>query len=137
MKYLMIYINVLFLSFSVHSVEVDYLLEFGLVLHNQHGEAIGFKETTAIPIDNSGENSLYGLVVSKESAEDFTLGSVHILPKAHNNVHKIMGKTMIINGKGAVFMKTQNNDIPGDYEMEIYINGILYKTINYQLLSTI
>ena len=136
MKYIIIIFCYAFTQFTAHSVEIDYQLEFGLVLKDTNGEAIGFKKTTAIPIDTAGENSLYGIVISKDSEENFTVGSVHILPKEHKEINKIMGKVMVINGKGAVFMKTQSNDIPGDYAIEVYINGILFKTIEYKLLAT-
>lgn len=136
MNYLLI-VFLLFVQLTAKAVEVDYILEFGVVLHDEYGTAVGFKETTNIPINNLGKNSLYGLIISKDTKENFTVGSVHILPENSSNTKKIMGKSMVINGKGAVFMKTQRNDIPGRYEMELYINGVLHKTINYQLLSEI
>lgn len=136
MKYLVLFL-IFCMQAPIKAVEVDYTLEFGIVLHDEFGTAVGFKETTNIPINRLGRNSLYGLIISKDSVENFTVGSVHILPKNPSNTKKIMGKTMIISGKGAVFMKTQRNDVPGNYEMELYINGILYETINYYLISEI
>lgn len=137
MKILIILLSLSLVNLSVNSMEVDYTLEFGVVLHDEYGAPVGFKETTYVPINTSGKNSLYGLIISKDSQENFTLGSVHILPDNPSNTQKIMGKTMVINGKGAVFMKTQKDDTPGDYAMELYINGVLYKTIEYQLLTKI
>jgi hypothetical protein len=137
MKILILLLSLSFVNFSANSMEVDYTLEFGIVLHDEYGAPVGFKETTYVPINTAGKNSLYGLIISKDSQENFTLGSVHILPDNPSNTQKIMGKTMVINGKGAVFMKTQKDDTPGDYAMELYINGILYKTIEYQLLTQI
>jgi hypothetical protein len=136
MKYLVL-ILIFCVQVPVRAVEIDYILEFGVVLHDEFGSAVGFKETTNIPINKLGKNSLYGLIISKDSEESFTIGSVHILPQNPSNTKKIMGKTMVISGKGAVFMKTQRNDVPGNYEMELYINGILYETINYHLISEI
>jgi hypothetical protein len=137
MNYSILIIFLFFVQVSTCAVEVDYNLEFGLVLHDEYGTPVGFEETTYIPINKLGKNSLYGLIISKESEENFTIGSVHILPNNPSNTQKIMGKTMVINGKGAVFMKTQRDDMPGDYAMELYINGVLYKTIKYHLLSEI
>ena len=137
MKTLMLLLSLSLIHFSAYTMEVDYNLEFGIVLQNEYGTPVGFKETTYVPINKSGKNSLYGLIISKDSQENFTVGSVHILPKNPSNTEKIMGKTMVINGKGAVFMKTQKDDTPGNYAMELYINGVLYKTIEYQLLTEI
>lgn len=137
MKMLILLLSLLLVNFTAHSIEVDYTLEFGIVLHDEYGAPVGFKETTSVPINSSGKNSLYGLIISKDTQENFTIGSVHILPNNPSNTQKIMGKTMVINGKGAVFMKTQQDDIPGSYAMELYINGVLYKTIEYQLLTQI
>lgn len=137
MKHLFVFFCLFFIHSIANAMEVEYTLEFGLVLHNENGTPIGFEETNHIPINKSGKKSLYGLIISKDSEENFTLGSVHILPRNPSNTQKIMGKTMVINGKGAVFMKTQKNDTPGDYLMELYIDGVLYKTIKYHLLSDI
>lgn len=137
MRTLILLLGLFIVHFSANTMEVDYNLEFGVVLHDEYGTPIGFEETTYVPINKSGKNSLYGLIISKDSQENFTVGSVHVLPDNPSNTQKIMGKTMVINGKGAVFMKTQKDDTPGDYAMELYINGVLYKTINYQLLSEI
>jgi len=137
MKTLILLLSLSLVHFTAKTMEVDYTLEFGIVLHNESGTPIGFKETTNVPINESGKNSLYGLIISKDSQESFTVGSIHILPNNPSNTQKIMGKTMIINGKGAVFMKTQKDDTPGNYAMELYINGVLYKTIEYQLLTEI
>ena len=137
MKYLIILKIYLITTFQVFANEADYAIEFGLVLQNEYGETTGFEKTTDIPINRSGEHSLYGLVLTSNSQEDFTLGSVHILPSETIKVSKIMGRTMTINTKGAIFMKTQAGDTPGNYEMEIYINGLLYKTIKYRLIANI
>jgi hypothetical protein len=136
MKNLLLITGLILFSLQAVAMEIDYKLEFGLVMHNEYGEPVGFKKTTDIPINMSGKDSLYGVVISKESDENFTVGSIHILPEKTTEVPKIMGKTMVINGKGAIFMKTQGSDTPGTYGMEVYINGLLYKTIQYQLLSS-
>jgi hypothetical protein len=57
------------------------------------------------------------------------------LPNNLVGVKKILGKSMVVNRKGAVFMKTQKSDLPGTYIMEVYINNILHETIEYQLES--
>jgi hypothetical protein len=137
MKYLLLALSLYAATFTVDAMEIDYKLEFGLVLHNDYGEPVGFKETTTIPINTAGKDSLYGVVISQQKDENFTVGSIHVLPDTIADAQKIMGKTMVINGKGAIFMKTQGSDTPGEYEMEVYINGLLYKTIQYQLLSSI
>lgn len=134
MKYLIICL-LLLVQLPLQASEVDYKLEFGLVLHDENGEPIGFKETKNIPIQNKGKNSLYGLVISNDDKENFVIGSVHTLPNNLVGVKKILGKSMVVNQKGAVFMKTQKNDLPGTYIMEIYINNILHETIEYQLQS--
>jgi hypothetical protein len=137
MKNLLILLCFLLFPLTTFALEVDFTLEFGIVEHDEYGTPIGFIETTHIPINTSGKNSLYGLIISKNSEENFTVGSVHILPENPSNAEKIMGKSMVINGKGAVFMRTQKNDIPGKYAMELYIDGVLYETIEYKLLSSI
>lgn len=134
MKYLLICI-LLLIQVPLEASEADYKLEFGLVLHDEDGEPIGFKETKNIPIQNKGKNSLYGLVISNDDKDNFVISSVHTLPNNLVGVKKILGKSMVVNRKGAVFMKTQKSDLPGTYIMEVYINNILHETIEYQLES--
>jgi len=49
------------------------------------------------------------------------------------DLKKVMGKAMIIQKRGAIFMRTDFDDLPGDYQMEIYIDNELHHTINYKL----
>ena len=110
---------------------------FGLVLHNNSGEPVGFMTTKDIPIVEAGQTSMYGLVVTGLTDEQFILSSIHVLPKnqEHDNHHKIMGKAMRIEKRGAIFMRTDYHDLPGHYKMEVYIDNVLLKTIDYQLFS--
>jgi len=136
MKYLLIIIlYTALLNNPVNAAEGDYLFEFGLVKYNQNGDPIDFEITKKIPIAQKGENIMYGMVITTEKDGTFTLGSVHVLPTKENEATKIMGKTMRIEKKGAVFMKTNEQDLPGNYQMEIYIDGLLLKTVDYQLIN--
>lgn len=121
----------------VSADEIDYKLEFGIVIHNDLGEPVGFRETKNIPISLPGKTSMYGIVITTPKKGTFTLGSVHVLPTKQNQITKIMGKAMKIEHKGAVFMRTNSKDLPGEYQMEIYIDGLLYEVINYQLIQSI
>ncbi|QOL25431.1 hypothetical protein LP316_14200 [Thalassotalea sp. LPB0316] len=112
----------------------DYNLDFGLVLHNDIGEPVGFEKTNEIPLTYNGEPALYGLVVTNDDNTPFTLSSVHILPADGNDKpRKLMGKPMYIQKRGAVFMRTDIDDVVGVYQMEIYLDNVLYKTITYQI----
>lgn len=115
----------------------NFEFNFGLVLHNDSGEPVGFMSTEEIPITKAGQTSMYGLVVTGLTEEQFTLSSVHVLPKGEQqqNNPKIMGKAMLIKKRGAIFMRTDYHDQPGNYQMEIYIDNVLLKTIDYQLLN--
>ena len=137
MKYLLIIILSALLSIGkTNASEAEYLFEFGLVKYDEQGNPIEFEATKKIPIAMSGENILYGMVVTTAKESPFTLGSIHVLPTDAKKTTKIMGKTMKIEKKGAVFMKTNERDIPGNYQMEIYIDGLLLKTVEYQLINT-
>lgn len=117
---------------TVHAT--DYNLEFGLVLHNNYGEPVGFEKTNMIPKTYNGEPALYGLVVTNDDNKVFTLSSVHILPQVeHDKPNKLMGKMMQIQKRGALFMRTDKEDSAGIYHMEVYLNNVLYKTITYQI----
>lgn len=136
MKYLLIIILCTLLSSNPsHASEDDFLFEFGLVKYNQNGDPVEFEITKQIPIAKKGENIMYGMVVTTAKDGTFTLGSIHVLPTKENEATKIMGKTMRIEKKGAVFMKTNEQDLPGNYQMEIYIDGLLLKTVDYQLIN--
>lgn len=116
----------------------NFSFDFGVIRHNDVGEPIAFEKTTQIPIANGVETTLYGLVVTSDDDEQFNLNSVHIVPiqNERGNLKKVMGKAMVIKKRGAIFMRTDFDDLPGDYQMEIYIDNELRHTINYQLADT-
>jgi len=124
-------------SVQIFALNNDFKLEFGIVMQDEYGNPIDFKETKIIPIVTKNEPTLFGLIVTHNSQNAFTLGSVHVLPDKLNGLKKIQGNIMTIEHKGAVFMRTSNSDLPGKYTMEIYINSILYKTIEYKLVMAI
>lgn len=113
----------------------EFKLEFGLIIQNEYGEPVGFEQTTEIPIKNSSAGSLYGLVVTSPQDKYFSLNSVHSLPKPEGGEapQKIIGKTMIIQNRGAIFLRTDDEDIPGMYSMEVYIDNKLHTVIQYEL----
>ena len=125
-------------QFPTFSEPVDYQLDFGVIIQNSTGEPVGFEKTTKIPIKNNGSTSLYGVVVTCPDPQQFTLNSVHILPKQSEESvpQKIMGKPMLIQSRGAIFMRTESSDLPGNYVMEVYINNKLHDTVEYQLLAS-
>lgn len=111
-------------------------VNFGLVLKNELGEPIGFKETTHIPAQSSSAPSLFGFVVTRTDDKPFLLGAIHILPgKDEGSQTKIMGKPMMIINRGAIFMQTSADDKAGNYKVEIYIDNSLYTTIDYQVVE--
>jgi len=124
-------------QFPVVAATLDYKLDFGVIIHNDIGEPIGFEKTNKIPIDYKGNSSLYGLVVTSPESSEFTLNSVHVLPTDIDEEQgmKLMGKTMLIQKRGAILMRTDLTDIPGNYQMEVYINNKLHQVINYELTS--
>ncbi|WP_085298270.1 hypothetical protein [Cognaticolwellia mytili] len=126
---------ILLSSVANASTDSNFVFDFGVVRHNNVGEPIAFEKTTEIPIVNGVETTLYGLVVTSATNEKFNLNSVHIVPIKNKNggLKKVMGKTMIIKKRGAIFMRTDFDDLPGDYQMEIYIDNELHRTISYQL----
>ncbi len=122
-------------QFPIAAASIDYTLDFGVIIHNDMGEPIGFEKTKKIPIIRSGQSSLYGLVITSPNENEFLLNSVHILPNDDGQKipHKMIGKAMIIQKRGAVLLRTDTLDIPGEYAMEIYIDNKLHQTINYEL----
>ena len=111
-------------------------VNFGLVLRNDLGEPIGFKQTTHIPVHSASSPSLFGLVVTRKDDTPFLLGAVHILPGKTPDVQtKVMGKPMMIVNRGAIFMQTSPKDRAGKYQVEIYIDNTLFKTIDYQVVG--
>lgn len=122
-------------QFPVMSSTIDYKLDFGVIIQSETGEPIGFEKTTQIPIDHFGKPSLYGLVVTSDKDDEFALNSVHVLPPQDDsdNHAKVLGKPMYVQNRGAIFLRTEQSDEPGDYAIEIYIDNKLYQVINYQL----
>jgi len=120
------------------TANTEFIYDFGVIIHNDLGEPIGFEKTTQIPIVNSGQSSLFGLVVTSPNDNQFLLNSVHVLPEdaSQNIPQKMMGKAMLIQKRGAVLLRTNVLDMPGEYSMEIYIDNKLLKTINYELVPT-
>lgn len=127
--------SVLFSAVSYASSNSSFAFDFGVIRHNNAGEPVAFEKTTQIPIVNGIATTLYGLVVTSESNEQFNLNSIHIVPIRTENGHlkKVMGNVMVIQRRGAIFMRTDFDDLPGDYQMEVYINHELHHTISYQL----
>jgi len=126
----------LLVSSTTFADEPKYVLEFGRVLHNSVGEPVGFEKTTKIPVALDGNSTLYGLVITSPENEKFTLNSIHILPPDPTSLEskKMIGKSMIIKKRGAIFMRANSDDLPGIYNMEIYINNTLHKSIQYELM---
>lgn len=125
-------------QFPAMSTTVDYTLDFGVIIQSDTGEPIGFEKTRQIPINHFGKPSLYGLVVTSEKNAEFSLNSVHVLPPQEDSdvQAKVLGKPMYVQNRGAIFLRTEQNDEPGDYSIEIYIDNKLYQVINYQLTSS-
>lgn len=121
----------------VFANDVNYLLDFGVIIHNDMGEPIGFEKTKQIPITRKGQSSLYGVIVTSPNNNEFLLNSIHVLPKlkTENNKQKIIGKSMIIQKRGAILLRTDMQDEPGQYAMEIYIDSKLHQVLNYELIS--
>lgn len=126
---------VLLSSAAEAATNKHFVFDFGVIRHNDVGEPIAFEKTTQIPIVNGVETTLYGLVVTSDGDEQFNLNSVHIVPiqNERGNLKKVMGKAMVIQKRGAIFMRTDFDDLPGDYQMEIYIDNELRHTIDYKL----
>lgn len=122
------------LQYPLYASNIEYKLDFGLIIQNEMGEPVGFEKTHKIPIFYQGKTSLYGLVVTSPESDDFILSSIHKLPIQDNQQTKIMGKPMIVQKRGAIFLKTDFDDTPGEYVMEVYIDNKLHQTINYVLL---
>ena len=130
---LVISVTLLCICLWTHASELE--VNFGLVLKNEFGEPVGFKETTHIPAYSDTQPSLFGFVVSRDNDQPFLLGAVHILPgRSPDTFTKIMGKPMMIVNRGAIFMQTSPEDIAGNYKVEIYVDNTLYQTIDYQLV---
>jgi len=127
--------SVLFSAFSHAASDSNLVFDFGVIRHNNAGEPVAFEKTTQIPIVNGTETTLYGLVVTSDSNEQFNLNSIHIVPirTESGQLKKLMGKAMVIQRRGAIFMRTDFDDLPGEYQMEVYIDYELHHTINYQL----
>lgn len=127
----------LLIQFNTKAENINYALDFGLIIHNDIGEPVGFEKTTQIPILEAGNSSLYGVVVTSPDNNEFILNSIHILPavEANNIANKVIGKSMIIQKRGAILLRTDTNDQPGRYAMEIYIDSKLHQTLNYELIT--
>ena len=98
-------ISLSLMQFPIFAAEIEYQMDFGVIIHNDLGEPVGFEKTKNIPISSKGEPSLFGLVVTSPETDEFTLSSVHILPPNSNDEgpRKMMGKPMRIQGRGAIF----------------------------------
>lgn len=119
-------------EFSETEIEVH----FGVVLKNDNGEPVGFRETTKIPRSAETSTALYGVVVTSTSQEPLTLGAVHIIPKSNEALpEKIMGKPMLVVGRGAIFLEANEDDPSGEYVVEVYINHRLYTSISYEIVN--
>lgn len=126
---------ILFVSNSALASTERYQFDFGLIIKNDAGEPVGFDSTTQIPLFDKDAESLYGLVVSRSDEEPFVLSAVHIFPEQHgSNNQKVMSKPMNIISRGAIFFQTDDMDILGHYQIEIYIDNLLVKTIDYKLV---
>ncbi len=135
MRFLLLF---LVMSVSVNAKEEVYTINFGVVMKNDAGEPVGFKETTTIPVGKAQQKTLYGVVVSRNDETPFLLGTVHIIPTLDDNVTtKVMGKPMQSTNRGAVFLQSDEYDIAGDYAMEIYLDNQLLTTVHYQLKETV
>ena len=130
-------ITLTLIQFPVVASNVNFQMDFGIIIHNDNGEPIGFERTQTIPINNNGKPSLYGLVVTSPEEDQFMLSSVHQLPEVNNNDthNKIMGKPMLIQKRGAILLRTEQTDAPGQYKMEVYIDNKLHHTISYELVD--
>lgn len=126
-------------QFPVVANNINYQVDFGVIIQSDTGEPVGFEKTKKIPIISQGQTSLYGLVVTSPENNEFTLNSVHTLPKEEmdNSEQKIMGKPMLIQKRGAIFLRTDTDDTPGLYSIEIYIDNKLHNVIQYELVSHI
>ena len=121
---------------SASAAQDTYTVNFGVILKNDMGEPVGFEETTAIPVGKANTKTLYGIVVTRNDEQPFTLGTVHVIPTLDSNVTtKVMGKPMQSTNRGAVFLQSDEYDIPGDYAMEVYLDNQLLTTISYQLIK--
>jgi len=125
-------------QFPIAAADIDYTLDFGVIIHNDIGEPIGFEKTKQIPILHKGQSSLYGLVITSPENREFLLNSVHVFPEQNDadNMKKMMGKSMLIQKRGAILLRTDTEDQPGEYAMEIYIDSKLHQVINYELIPT-
>lgn len=125
-------------QFPIAAADIDYTLDFGVIIHNDIGEPIGFEKTKQIPILHKGQSSLYGLVITSPENREFLLNSVHVFPEQRDadSTKKMMGKSMLIQKRGAILLRTDTEDQPGEYAMEIYIDRKLHQVINYELIPT-
>lgn len=130
-------ITLTLIQFPVVASNVNFQMDFGIIIHNDSGEPIGFERTQTIPIHNNGKPSLYGLVVTSPEEEQFVLSSVHQFPDNNetDSNNKIMGKPMLIQKRGAILLRTEQTDSPGSYQMEVYIDNKLHHTISYELVD--
>lgn len=106
--------------------------EFGIVLVDQYGQATGFEPTNIISLKADKQHIMYGLIVTSPNDQIFTLDSVHTIPSEQES-YKILTKQIKVKNKAAIFMKAFQTDIEGDYQMEVFIDGRLDKTFNYQI----
>lgn len=138
LKYLFLIASFSLFSSSALANSEDYSVDFGLIFKNEMGEPVGFYKTQEIPLQLSDEQSLYGLVVSRNNNQPFLLSVVHVFPHASNGVSKkVLSKAMSVSAKGAIFFQTTPKDVSGDYAIEVYIDNILMHVVNYQLVNDI
>lgn len=131
-------ITIMLLIFSVTSLgnESEFSINFGLIMKNELGEPIAFKPTNEIPLNEKKEGALYGLVVTKKDEIPFTLGAIHIFPEdSQGKKAKMMSKAMNVMTRGAIFLRTNEEDIAGEYVIEVYLNNIHTDTIAYSLVK--
>lgn len=135
MKFFIKLLSLMLLQLSLNSAAGEITFEFGQVKVDENSEPVGFEKTLSIPISNDGKNVMYGLIVTSSSDRSFSLDSVHTLPTLTKETTKLIGKTINVKTQAAIFLRTQSGDIPGDYMMEVFIDGTLKKTFKYQLTA--
>lgn len=122
-------------AITCHLNAEEITFEFGQVTVDENAEPVGFEKTLSIPITKQGKNVMYGLIVKSSSDRVFSLDSVHTLPTLTTRTTKLIGKTINVKTQAAIFLRTQSNDIPGEYLMEVFIDGTLQKTFKYELIA--
>ena len=122
--------------------------QFGILESGpEHGDVV-VREVREIERPSSGTSQPFGLRFYKPSGRPFRAKVVHILPAAPGSVHgdivfmqqsprgyELHGEDLEYPGGGVRRLRLSATDPLGTYELRLYVNGSLTKSVSYNVVA--